>query len=395
VAVGNRHREWCQALAEQAVPALGGSEVGRWLERLEAEHDNLRAALEWCLADADGVEAGLRLAGTLWWFWHMRGYTSEGRAWLERTLARGGTTAAWAVACCRAGHLAWHLGDFERATARLKESLALGRALGDRRVMAYALGILGNLVADQGDEPAARAYLAEGVAVARAAGDRVILATALYHYGGIYGELASERAALEESLALWRAIGDRVHIAAVLSHLGRVAMLEGELTVARAHLEESLALQRALGMTTFMMRSLYRLGWVARLQGAYAEARALYAASLTAIRDSGDRSILANVLVGLAGLAAAEGQAARAARLFGAVEAVRAAIGSVVLPAFRAGYDRGMAAARAALDEEAFAAAWAAGQAMTPEEAIADALAEDEGGDDNAIARLSDRSASS
>jgi hypothetical protein len=153
-----------------------------------------------------------------------------------------------------------------------------------------------------------------------------------------------------------------------------MATEQGDLAAARTFLEEALALQRALGVMAQLAHTLGRLGRVARLAGDYAEARVLYVESLSTVKDLGDRNGLAGMLVELGGLAASEGQAARSARLFGAAAAVRAAIGSVMPPILRDQYERDMAAAQAALGEAAFEAAWAAGQALSLDMVVAEAL---------------------
>jgi predicted ATPase/transcriptional regulator with XRE-family HTH domain len=185
-----RHLAHYLALAEAAAPHLRGAEQIVWAERLEAEHDNFRVALAWAhdhgaadLSSTAGAEAELRLAGALFWFWDMRGYSSEGRRWLEGALARinGPThTAAWATALYAAGGLAASQGD---SRARLEESVAIWRELGDRRGLALALSVgtsLGWAMLKERRVAAARALFAEGVALWRELGDRWGLAWALW-----------------------------------------------------------------------------------------------------------------------------------------------------------------------------------------------------------------------
>src|SRR5262245_24683666 len=142
-ALRERHLAYFLALAEAAEPHLRGAEQIIWADQLEAEHDNLRAALAWAhghgTADGStttGAEAELRLAGTLFWFWDLKDYAIEGRRWLEGALARtnGPTrTAARATVLFAAGELAASQSDFVTARARLEESAAIWRELGDKR----------------------------------------------------------------------------------------------------------------------------------------------------------------------------------------------------------------------------------------------------------------------
>ena len=253
------HAEHYLALAEAAEPELRGPEQAGWLARLEAEHDNLRAALEWAV-ERDAGELGARLGAALWRFWSVRGYLTEGRARLGGVLARAGPSVG----------------------------------------------------------PATRARVLDG-----------------------------------------------------LAHLTR---LQGDYRVARALCEQSLAIRRELGDRRGIATSLHDLGMVAYERGDYRAARALYEESLAILRELGYRSRIATALESFARLAAAEAQVGRVARLLGAAESLREAIGTPLRPTQRADYAHAVAAARAELGEEAFAAAWAEGQAMSVEQAIAYAL---------------------
>jgi non-specific serine/threonine protein kinase len=223
----DRHLAWCVSLAEEAALALAGSAQGAWLARLEAEHDNLRAALRWA-GERGAGDLGLRLAGALWRFWKLRGYLSEGRGWLEAVLAGDpAPTAARGAALHGAGALALDQGAHARARKLLEESLALGRALDDRQRVAAALNSLGNLAFRLGEY--------------RRAGD-----------------------AYEQNLALQRELADRWGIAASLNNLGLVAQRQGEYGRAAALYEESLALKRAVGDTRAAALTLNNLGQLAR-----------------------------------------------------------------------------------------------------------------------------------
>jgi len=341
-----RHAAYYLTLAEASVLALRGSERGVWLARLEREHDNLRAALRWARESAGdpaerGGEVELRLAGALWRFWYVRGHLSEGRRWLEGLLAEGegtegsvGRSAARAPALRGAGVLALYQGDDARARVLLEESLA--QAAGSAYDRSAALHDLAALALGQCDYERA---------------------TALF----------------EESLALDREREDAAGIATTLDSLGELAHLRGDDTRARALCEESLALSRRHGITWSIASALVNLGRVARARGDTGQALALYQESLGLTRTEGDRQWLAATLEGVAAVAATGGQPGRAARLLGAAAAARAAAGTPLWLPDRADHDRTMAAARAALGDDAFAAAWAEGQALSPEQAVAEA----------------------
>lgn len=253
-AMRRHHAHYFLALAEQAEPELLGAEQQRWMERLAVEYDNLRAALEVCTTSpmADGEPAsGLRLAGALWRFWEVRGYLSEGRLWLERTLVNAPTrTRERAKAAVAAGRLAAIQGDHEGARRFYEESLSIYRHFEDQRGIAFSLNCLGNLAFNQGDFEAARRYQSESLALFRECGDKWGIGAALNNLGLVAVEQGNFEAAYQlqtESLAVKRAAGDQQGIASSLNNLGNVALYRGDYEAARRLHAESLAIKRELG----------------------------------------------------------------------------------------------------------------------------------------------------
>ncbi len=417
-AVRRKHTDFYLAFAERAHSELRGPQQGLWLERMEREHDNLRAALAWSQTPAGEAEVGLRLAGSLWRFWDMRGYLSQGRRALEAMLARvTARSAVRAQALDGAGWLAYSQGDHLAARALHEESLLIWRELGDAPGMALALNNLGNVAwkqADytaarrfheeslkirrdlgdqggvaaslhnlgmvawnQGDFPVARALFEESLALKRQLGDRWGMATSLNALGVIafeLGDAAAARPFYAESLALAQALGDKVGIAMAFTNMGEAALHQGDFQAAHAYLDESLALKRELGNQWGIANSLSTLGLVALAQGDPGEARRRFADSLSLRRELGDQRGIAHCLAGLAGVAYEQGQPERTARILGATENLLAAIGSRLEVPDRALYDRTVAALRANLGEQRFAAAWVQGRALALEAAIAEAL---------------------
>jgi predicted ATPase len=452
-----RHTSYYLRLSEEAEPKLHGAEQGVWLDRLEVEHDNLRAALAWSPSAQGNVEIRLQLAGALWPFWRLRGYLSEGRDWLTRLLALvqgsgvsasvqgkalhgAGTLAsnqsdyAQALVLCRQslalfrgindkrgmalaldelGFVAQQQGDYERARALHEESLDLFRELEEKLGIAEALNLLGRVARDQGDYPRAATLYQESLVLFRELGDRGNIALALNSLGLIEwmkGDYAAARARFEHSLALCQELGDKSGIADTLNHLGLVAREQGDYAAARARFEHSLAVQREQGRTVGIASSLHDLGTVARQQGDYRQAHVLLEESLALFRTLGDKGgvalvvsnlgqlaqdegdfrraaglykesldlyselgnnhLIAWCLEELAGLAQARGQPEQAVRLSGAA-GMLCEVASVPPPSTA---EHTIAAARAQLGETTFAAAWAAGRAMTLEQAIAEAL---------------------
>jgi predicted ATPase/class 3 adenylate cyclase len=336
----NRHRDWFLELAERAGSELRGPEQARWLDRLEQEHDNLRTALEWSQAKPEGAEAGLRLAGSLYRFWYVRGYLSEGQQWLEGALSTSSGAAALprAKALHGAGYLTWGQGDLPRARALLEESLALYRKLGDRRGLARTLNSLGLV-------------------------------------GFELGETDRASSLWEEGLSLAREIGAQDLVSTLLNNVGEAARIQGDYERARKLYEEALDMDGEVSTQGTAIR-LMNLGLVAYSQGDYAAARSFFAKGLGIGRKLRDKGSIASCLEGLAGVYGVREEPERAARLLGAAEALRKAINSPVQTGDRADYDRFVAAARSGLSEETFAVAWAEGQGMAIEQAIAYGLEE-------------------
>ena len=336
-----RHCEWFLDLAERAELELVGPEQTAWLERLEREHDNLRGALRWAVEHRE-AETGLRLGAALWRFWWVHGHLSEGQRWLEAALSQdaGASPIARAKALNAAGNLAIARGEYEPARAFHEESLALWRGLGNKRGIATSLYYLGRVTRSQGDYAAARALT-------------------------------------EESLVLRRALNDRWGMAVSLNMLGELARAQGDYAAARPPYEEGLGLFRAVGDKRGVAIATHNLGIVAREQGDHERAAALHHEALALFRELGDKEQIVCSLIKLAHLALIQGDSERAARLSGAVDAQREAIGAALLPDERADHVETVSAVRSKQAEAAFSAAWAAGRAMSPDQAIDYALGTD------------------
>jgi tetratricopeptide (TPR) repeat protein len=418
-AIRRRHAEHFLALAEEAEFHLSRADQAAWRDRLEVEHANLRATLDWAAARGE-TATGLRLAGALWQFWHWQGYLSEVQERVVGLLSQSGAierTAAHAKALYAAGYLAFifKLEDLAGAQALLEESLALWRELGDSRGMAVSLSELGRLAFTENNFRAALALNEEALSQSRIGGDRALEGLILSSLGALAnrrGDYHLARALLQESIALQRELGNRWGLAGPLYHLGNAAFAQGDLgaaqslweetlaidqemmgrggdvlrslgrlaaargdyAVARAWYEEYLAQSQKIGYRLFLAHGLLGLGDLACLEGDYAAARTLYQQALTLQRDQNDRSGIAASLEGLAAVCQAQGQPERGVRLLGAAEALCERVGVPLPPIKQANYDLIVAAGRAALGEEAFAAVWADGRAMSLDQAVADAL---------------------
>jgi len=300
-----RHARHFLNLAETAEPELYGADHPAWLDRLEREHDNLRAALGWAREVGD-VRLGLRLAGSLRWFWWIRGHLGEGRSWLRKFLeeeaANAGGAApspARAKALYGAGQLAFGQGDLAQAARLYGESLAAFRALDDRRGSAPVLAELGQVARTQGDHDRAVAFSEEALALGLEAGNGLVAAIALNTLGHVRreaGDLEGAVARFEESLAH---IGESEHrrgVAYGLSSLGGAALERGDHERALGLHEEALELYDVLGDKAGVAMALVNLGDVARERGDGERARALYEEALDLHRELGNRRGAARAL---------------------------------------------------------------------------------------------------
>jgi predicted ATPase len=369
-----RHAQCFLALAEAAEPHLQHAEQQEWLDwlgRLDAEYDNLRAALDWSLNGGDAA-IGLRLAGALAEFWWTRGYISEGRRWMTRAidLDPAAATALRAKVLARIGTLAQVQGDHHQAATLCEAAVGLYRQTGPRRDLAWALRYLGYVLWEQGSYSAARAQLEESLGLCRELGDLQGGARALHLLGFValsQGDYGQAMAYLATGLALCQQIGYAPVVANSLSDLvGVVARYQGDYVRAALLLESSLARFRESGYKRGIAMTTYHLGFVARAGMDDARATALFVESLRLRQELGDRRGVAECLEAMAGLAVAQNQPERAARFCGAAAALREALRIPIRPIDQPEHERILAAARAQLDEAAFAAAWEAGRTMAP-----------------------------
>ncbi len=376
-----RHAEYYLALVEEAEPHLTSAERWEWLARLDAEHDNVRAALEWSGAAKEG-ETLCRLVGGLGWFWFLRGYLSEGRTWAETALklaASDDRSIRRAKVLHWAAGMAFAQGDYRSARAPVEESVAIFRELGDKRELGLTLIILGLVLAGLAEGDAASSALQESIDIFRGeARDPWGEAFALYCLGDLtrnMGDLVAARKAYEESLASFQDQDDQWGRAVLLHALGMIEDAVQDFLAARALFIASEALFREMGDRWDLARVLVALERVAVHVGDYQRALALCEESLNLSRDLGNKNGMLRSLEGMASIALAQDDAERAARLLGTVDAISRSIG-------RASPEPLIAEVKAKLEEAAFAAAWLLGMTQTLEEAAFYATGESSSDDD-------------
>jgi predicted ATPase len=429
-AIRRRHAHYFTALAEAAVAEWDTPRINMAIALQRREHDNMRAALEWA-CDTGNSPLGLQLAEALWGFWRSYGYLGEGRAWLDRLLrldeqpADPAAIAARRRALHRAAWLASDQHDYATATRLFEESIALGRAVGEvegethlllnaarqaraagqyQQATALLETVLARLRApgnrtaatsavpepsfnelgqvlrelalvlrERGDFAGAVALLDEGLELHRADGDRVSVALVLLGHGDVArdrGSGAAVREYCKPSLAVFRELGMEWAIGFALNSLALGAYYEGELARAAALARESEALFRGLQADASLAEALITLGHILRAQGEAAAAHAALAEALRSAQAVGPRLFVAASLEGLAGIMAEQGHAELGVQLLAAAAASRAQMGAPVRPADQSALASDLAAARAALGEDTFAAVWARAQALPLEEIL-------------------------
>jgi predicted ATPase/DNA-binding XRE family transcriptional regulator len=417
--VSDAHTAYYLALAEAAEVGLQGAGQVRWLERLDTEHDNLRAALRW-LPMRGQTDAALRLAGAIWLCRWIRGYYAESRAQLEALLALPDATQrteARARALNSLGVIALSQGDTERAVAAHEEALAIARELGTEQETAFSLVCLGAAVMTRSEYSRAEAVTTESLTLCRKLGNRWGVQMAIANLAFVaYRASDFERAEalFNESLEIGRALGERWSTALKLDNLGWLALRRGD-GHAPALFEEALAMMDELGDRRDRPDALTGLGRAVQRQGDLARTIALYEECLAIAGETGDLrgmaltllflgdalwqqgngdEALAHIRQALAGydamgdllyvaasieamavLADARGEAERAARLLGATSALLERIGAVIPSTDRFTYNEGDMQARGSLGDASYATAWETGRALPPEQIVAETLA--------------------
>lgn len=378
--LGRTHADYFLALAERAEPGLKGGEQPAWLQRLEADHDNFRAALEWFLAHRD-PERALRLSGSLWLFWYMHGHVSEARRWLARSLDAAPAVASEprATALDGAGYLAAEQYD-RSGVALIEESLACAKQVGATAAAAIAAahlcGVQGEFLGADDDPEPLLAIGAEAIELARAAGDDYVLGIAFNNLGVVYRSLGdNDQAAAhyEAALEVRRRTGDVSRIALSLHNLAWVAYLSGDLGRAADLYAEALELATGIGDKRHMSFATAGLSDVAFHEQRWDDADANNRESLRLASELGSTLVTVNAIGRAAALAAVRGDPVRSARLAAVSAASDVGLQQehVGLHAQRMAIDR----AKSAVDPELWQRAWVEGTAMSLDDAVAYALA--------------------
>lgn len=332
------HAQYYLALAEAAEPELRGPQQAEWMNRLQGEYDNLRAALTWgtgsggAASSSEGQEAekaapdlAVRISSALGRFWLTRGYVTEGRHWINRVLAGVDFEAVdllrpWHLnALNLAGVMAASQGDSEGAQAFVERSLGIARALGDKPNMARSLNGVGIIARRQGNYALAEEYLTECLHLYRSLGDKVWTAGVLGNLAivaHIRGKYEEARGYSAESILLRRELGDKTGMAIALGNLANMCREDGDFAQARELLDEARTLCEEVGNPRQRLHVLAALGQLLCDKGDYEEAAPLLQESLELTRTTGEQSQTGSVLTSLGRIALDRGDHSAARLLF-------------------------------------------------------------------------------
>ncbi|HEY9525766.1 MAG TPA: adenylate/guanylate cyclase domain-containing protein [Anaerolineales bacterium] len=383
----NRHLDFFLQLAEQAGENMNGPQEMDWVNRLEAEYGNLRAAMEW--SQKNNLEAALRFGGALAMFWVWRGYSLEGLQWLPDILRRSKELpeesrsstrmiSFHARALLGIGILDFNLGDTTSAAVALEECATLSKQLGDLHLRSWAISYLSINSAFRGEMAGAYAFAEESLVLGRELGEGMPLAMGLNNMAIVTGlvrnDFKAARTYADEAFKILSEAGSRWYSAMALFGFGLFEESQGNHAEARSRFEACMPLfvESKDRHRIVMLRS--ELAHLERRQGHISEAKKAYRETLQAWQELGHRAAIAHQLECFAMLAKAAEDEGRAARIFGAAQALRERINIPMQLMERMEYDREVNELRDGMDREAFASYWAEGRALSMEDAIRFAL---------------------
>jgi predicted ATPase/class 3 adenylate cyclase len=378
-AIRRLHAEYFLDLAETVVPAfLRHSEPG-WLQRIQVDHANLRAARAYFRTAGDG-ERFQHLSSVLMWFWFGAGYWTEFQR-VEEAITFGPERSVWrAVAFYGAAMGRRALGDRAQARVWFEDGISLAKDLGDPTITVRIIHGLGLLHQDNDDRAAARKTFEEGLAIAREAGEETGRAAIIRELGVLAwqdGDFETARAMLQESVEIHRRRNEQWALAYALNRFGDVLRFAGDYEQAEVNYRESLGLFTALGVREGLPGALHNLGYVALNQGNVEQARHLFSDALEKFQELGDPRGIAECIIGLAGVRVAAGECQRAAWLFGAAHTLLDSSDAQISSSNVHEFERNRDAAVQALGADAYASAFESGREASLDQVIATGIGSD------------------
>jgi predicted ATPase/Tfp pilus assembly protein PilF len=366
-----RHRAFYLTFAEQARQHIHGNEQEAWLLHVEAEYDNMRAALNSCLNDPNDDKHGLRLSAALFNFWQIRGLMAEGGRYYAHVLSLASAqapTKARAEALNGAGGLAFMQGDYKTASACFSEAQQIWHGIGNRFGIASSIGNLGLIAKDQGDYNRARSLIEQSVIILEELGHQLGRASGYNNLGIIawsQGEFADARRYYEKSLELDKSLDHKYGIASTLNNLGALAEDQGDAQAAYGYYKEGLALQRDLGDQWGIAATLANLGSLVVKQGDVATAKDYLKESLQLCRNLAEKQITVYLMDAVAEFFSTQMRAEKAVQYYAVGETLREDIGAPLLPKDKEKHDEALNSLLAMLGDKRFADADALGRTLT------------------------------
>jgi predicted ATPase len=374
-----RHLAYFLQLVESIEPGPQEPNLPAWMNQLEEEHDNLRAALRRALL-LEEYDVALRIAGAIWRFWQIHGHVEEGARWMEQILAHstGQESMARAKSLWGAGWLGMVMGSLEQAQAYFEEGARLSRQLGNQRYLGLSLHGLGAVARGQGDFARSRAAFEESLPLFRALQNSEDVAWTFEHLGATaldQGEFEQAAAYLQQGLALFQKLDQQWPCAEALTFLGHAALQQADYARARQRYEEARSIYRELDDRPNVATLNTCIGAALFGQGDYDQAISLYKDSLIILHSLNSYWGMVWSVECLAKAAAQAGRADVAARLNGAATALRRITGVLWHPGFYSQYnEQRFDALKRVLGQSEWEKLWAEGQAMSVDEAISCAL---------------------
>lgn len=377
-ALNFHHARYYLVLAEQAATQLRGPHSQMWLERLEREYPNLRAALSWMIRH-DQTSLAFQLGAVLSEYWNIRDHIHEAEHWFTKLLSLQNKpiTSSHITILCGYGYLLFNQGAFTKARQCYDEGWYLARQLADQQGMAAVLDGLGNIAYRYGSYADATQYYEESLTISQCYDDPPGMARALVHLGMVahaQGDLIKAHERYQASLKLSQAIGDTFGVTANLANIGLVAWSQNDISTAYQSLSELLRLMRELNNKSRIADCLVSLGKIALSQGDITAAQQYLVESVPLLRELADQSRVADCLDNLAGVCGQLQSPVLAARFWGAAEAIRVATSMMRRPSDESFYEEMIAETCTKVDRTTWEAAWLAGKQLSWYEALNEVL---------------------
>lgn len=363
-------------ITEEARPEMFSGESELWLDRLEADYSNFRAALDYCQSSNQFMELGWYLFVNLSWYWYRRGYLNEARQWYEgnahKTADLGESPLRSLILGC-AGLVAMWQSDLVTATHLMDEGLQILRPFGDTLELAEVLFDRGVLAVNQGDAAKARSVLEEDLILYQKNGQEWFQAMIHLHLGNValgQGDVPAAESYMEQCYTLGQAVGDRWILASAINNFGELARYQGDYERAEGYYLESRDLFGKVKSSPDVARANHSLGWVMLSRNENGRARTLFEEALNVHEQLGVKRGVVECLVGLAAVIGARGDAEKAVRLISFTRSQFTDLGVGIWPADAVDSEKSLSTIKTQLEASIFEAAWAAGQTLSLSQAL-------------------------